>query len=146
MIKLYSPGEKTNRVSKLPAVTINFFIVSLMVSLCLALSLYGFAQERSDEIRKHIEDLKSSDYQIHSRATDALRQIGKEAVPALIAALKDEDADVRRSAATALGKIGAEAKEAIPSLTDALKDEDADVRNNAAEALSKIGAKAKEAK
>ncbi len=46
----------------------------------------------------------------------------KEAVPALIAALKDEDRSVRWIAASALGKIGPVAKEAVPALEAAARD------------------------
>ena len=57
-------------------------------------------------------------------------------MPALIQALKD-DADVRRVAASALGKIGPEAKEAAPALIQALQD--SYVRYCAVEALKRIG-------
>ncbi len=58
-------------------------------------------------------------------AAFALGKIGpaaKEAVPALIAALKDEDKDVRVYAASALGHIGPAAKEAVPALEAAARD------------------------
>ncbi|MEZ2236475.1 HEAT repeat domain-containing protein, partial [Microcoleus sp.] len=55
------------------------------------------------------------------------------------------DADVRKSAASALGRIGAEAKTAVPQLIPLLKDSDADVRSSAADALGRIGAEAKTA-
>ena len=44
-----------------------------------------------------------------------------EAVPALIAALKDEDGLLRGYAASALGKIGPAAKEAVPALKAAAR-------------------------
>ena len=46
----------------------------------------------------------------------------KAAVPALVRALKAEEAEVRRGAAYALGNIGVEAKAAVPALIDALTD------------------------
>ena len=49
-------------------------------------------------------------------------------------ALKDEDEDVRRSAAYALGSL--KAGEAVQPLIEAMKDEDEDVRRSAAEALT----------
>src|SRR4051812_4900645 len=54
-----------------------------------------------------------------------------EAVKALIDALKDKDADVRKNAVVALGRIGLQAKDAIPALTGVLKDESVDVRGAA---------------
>jgi HEAT repeat protein len=64
-------------------------------------------------------------------AAAALGNIGgnaKEAVPALAAALKDQDSFVRCFAAEALGRIRENAKEAVPELAAALKDQDSFVR------------------
>ena len=75
----------------------------------------------------------------------SIGQIGPRAagaVPALIAALKDEVAAVRAAAANALGNIGPDAKGAAPPLTEALTDDAASVRVNAAIALAKIDGKA----
>jgi HEAT repeat protein len=46
----------------------------------------------------------------------------KAALPVLIRALKAEEAEVRRGAAYALGKIGVDAKAAVPALIEALTD------------------------
>jgi HEAT repeat protein len=69
----------------------------------------------------------------------------KTALPQLVPLLKDSDANVRSSAAYALGSMGAEAKTALPQLVPLLKDSDANVRSNAASALGSIGAEAKTA-
>jgi HEAT repeat protein len=63
---------------------------------------------------------------------------GKEAVPALIAALKHDEARVRSEAAEDLGQLGPEAKPAVPALRKALDDEEGFVRVFAAEALGPI--------
>ncbi len=55
----------------------------------------------------------------------------------LIKNLKDQDRNVRDSAAGALGDIGPEAKAAVHALIEALKDQDKDVRDSAAWALGK---------
>jgi HEAT repeat protein len=67
------------------------------------------------------------------------------AVPELIKALKDEDAEIRREAEFALGAIGAEAASATAALIEALADDDEEVRHAACYALGKIGPKAKAA-
>ncbi|NER30843.1 MAG: TIR domain-containing protein, partial [Symploca sp. SIO1C4] len=64
----------------------------------------------------------------------------ERAVYFLNQALEDEDYDVRRRAAYALGNIGTEA--AITALISALEDQDSDVRQRAAYALGAIGTEA----
>jgi HEAT repeat protein len=60
-------------------------------------------------------------------------------VNGLVRRLQSQEADVRISAADALGQIGPEAKEAVPALIAALKDQEVDVRSSAAYALGRIG-------
>jgi HEAT repeat protein len=89
--------------------------------------------------------LRSPDSNARRYAASALGGIGpeaKEAVPALITTLKDQNVDVRRYAASVLGEIG---PPAVPELIAALKDQDAEVRRHAASALEKNGPEAKEA-
>ena len=86
-----------------------------------------------------------SEWGLKETAADALSRIGAEAVPALIAALRDPDAPVRLQAARALSRIGPEAAPAVPALTAALSDHDVLVRRNAARALGQIGPAAKHA-
>lgn len=63
----------------------------------------------------------------------------KDAVPALVEALKDNDSAVRSYAASTLGKIGPAARDAVPALK-ALSENDPnpDVRGVAATALLAI--------
>ncbi|NOZ29360.1 MAG: tetratricopeptide repeat protein, partial [Chloroflexi bacterium] len=63
----------------------------------------------------------------------------REAIPALIQLLQDENEDVRRATAEALGKL--KAREAIPTLIQLLQDEAWPVRQAAAEALGKLEAR-----
>lgn len=65
------------------------------------------------------------------------------ATEALLAALKDEDAEVRRSAASKFWDR--QLAPAVPPLTEALRDADDEVRHHAAYALAKQGPRAKTA-
>ena len=71
-------------------------------------------------------------------AADVLGEKGAEAtaaIPALAAALKDDDSGVRQAAAKSLGQLTAYEDAALPALLDALNDPDADVRESAVGAL-----------
>lgn len=69
----------------------------------------------------------------------------KQAIPALIGALKDSDYRMRNAAARVLGYLGEDARAAVPALIVALKDKDQYVRFSAMAALGGIGPEAKEA-
>src|SRR5215469_17048772 len=92
-----------------------------------------------------IKVLKGKDENARGHVCVALAKIGPdaaEAVPALIAALKEKkDSTVPANAALALGRIG---KAAVPSLVTALKDKSGRLRELAAGALKDIGPDAKE--
>ncbi len=68
-----------------------------------------------------------------------LIEIEEKVVPALIIALKDNNVEVRREVAHALGKAGERAEKATPMLIEALKDESQEVRNETVEALMSTG-------
>jgi HEAT repeat protein len=78
-------------------------------------------------------------------AHDALAEIGKQAVPALAVALKDENRSMRTYATYTLRDIGPDAEAAVPALIDALKDHALSVRIGTADALGSIGPRAKAA-
>ena len=69
----------------------------------------------------------------------SLTALSRHALKPLVAALKDEDRDVRDSAAAALGRLGQAGPEAVAALVAALKDEYWDVRDSAAAALGRLG-------
>jgi HEAT repeat protein len=73
-------------------------------------------------------------------ALDALVRHGRRATPALIAALDDDDAEVRKSIALALGRIGDWS--ATIALTELLEDASTDVAIAAAGALGALGDRA----
>lgn len=64
---------------------------------------------------------------------------GPEAVPALLAGLRDPDSCVRAGAAEDLGQLGPAGCAALVPLHTALRDEDAHVRIHAAAALLRLG-------
>jgi HEAT repeat protein len=76
----------------------------------------GKAQEKADRIDDLIKQLHSSDFLTRDSAVVALEQIGPGAVPALVVALKDQNAGVRSDAAKLLWRMGPKAKEAVPAL------------------------------
>ncbi len=80
--------------------------------------------------------LRNEDYRVRGSIEEALMAIGTPAVGPLTAALKDESAHVRASAARVLGKLGD--KRAVEHLMQALKDHDGQVRRYAAEGLYMI--------
>lgn len=120
---------------------------------------------RDDLILPHLVDLRSDVPAAQKVAASALGSLGpgaREAVPALIEALKSKHADVRESVVLALGEIEAGATDAVPALVEALKDDydrpdvlravddkikgnDFVVRKQAAEALKRIGPHSKDA-
>ena len=87
---------------------------------------------------------------VRVEALRSLRVIGpqaKEAIPALIAALKDPDVDMRRMAAMALGNIGGDPN-SVAALAAMLTEDhegNADLRAAAAYALAGMGPQAKAA-
>jgi HEAT repeat protein len=132
--------------------------------------VHAMEQDKSSEIRKGIIG-------VLRRSGPELKQarLEKRVIPALIRAMRDEDADIRRSAAAALafvdpqatstfirlmGKreanvreaatwglamLGPDAVEAVPALIQALKDREPTVRAGSAVALRRIGPGAKQA-
>ena len=76
-------------------------------------------------------------------AAEVLSNIGPQvrtAVPALLKALRDDDAGVRAAAAGALTHVKPETQPGILELVQSLKDKDDEVRDRAIEALRALGA------
>jgi HEAT repeat protein len=108
-------------------------------------ALKGSAQVRplDEAIPDLARGLKDPD--IRSEAALALARMGGKAVPTLVRALADQDEDVRKAVAGALGSVGPKGRVAVPALIERLKDRSHDVRTCAVEALGSIGPAAKEA-
>jgi hypothetical protein len=82
------------------------------------------------------------DWWVRASVADTLGDIGipaREAVPALIDALRDESDWVRRNAVTALGTLGNTHQDTVPALIGALRDPHPFVRINTVTALVKLG-------
>ncbi len=82
---------------------------------------------------------------IRFAADNALRAMGKEAVPFLMKVLLNDNEVLRCFAAGALGLIGPDAKEAVPTLTVLMQDSRPRVRKAAVSALGLIGSEAQTA-
>ncbi|MCG3204557.1 MAG: hypothetical protein KCHDKBKB_01272 [Elusimicrobia bacterium] len=91
------------------------------------------------EVRRNIS---SSDVYVRISAIAILSRMGpqaQDAVPDLIACLKDPHPLVRDEAVFALGQMGMAAQAAGPDLLEAYKTADAEAQSTIAEALKKIG-------
>ena len=118
---------------------------STLVALFL-LSLCGCtpAPDTGKRVQHWLETLRSPDARQRKEAAFKLGNLGltdpETIVPALTAALKDNDAAVRCEVILALPKCGPAAKDAAASLRELQrKDPDAKVRDYAGQALDKIG-------
>jgi HEAT repeat protein len=83
-----------------------------------------------------IDALHDRDRDVYQHAAWGLLHIGKPAVPALIAALQDEQRVIRKDVARILGQIGD--SEAVAALIAILQDSSYEVRRAAAEALGQL--------
>jgi len=107
-------------------------------------ALRDMGPQAGDAIPALIQTLRDKD--VSMDAASALGEIGPQAIPALVEAVDDRDAQVRRGAILALGFIGPEAKEAAPLIIQALEgDAEWLVRSGAANALGWIKPDASEA-
>ncbi|HEX8200535.1 MAG TPA: alpha-L-fucosidase, partial [Isosphaeraceae bacterium] len=83
--------------------------------------------------------LHDADAEVRWRAELALGRTGPAAVPGLIRALDDPDPALRRGAAFVLGPLGPRAGAAVPALIRSARDRDARVRCWSVKALGDIG-------
>jgi HEAT repeat protein len=111
------------------------------VSITLLVLAFG-ADPKPEELAKARGELASPDAAARRAAVNALihSDLSAALFPELRAALKDSDAEVRSTAATAVGNLGAKAEPAIAALIAQLeKDPAKEARETAARALGRIG-------
>jgi HEAT repeat protein len=127
------------------------------IVICLAWGLLGLANRAPaappKKVLELIKDLKDRDPKNRAFAAEELGSMAevrltdvKPAIPALLAALKDKDAAVRKAVIDALGKAEPEPREVVPAYIDIVRrDKDPTVRLAAVTALGQIGPPAKAA-
>jgi HEAT repeat protein len=110
----------------------------MRVSAARAIAEYAKPQEL---LPVALKCRRSPEHAVQREARELMAEIAKnrEAVPALVEALGDDDPEVREWAAGAIGdQRPAAAKSAIPALEALLEDDNMDVRDAADRALVKI--------
>lgn len=120
-------------------------VPALLLPILFAVPVRAQAAKEAKErpLTELIDDLGDPVAGVRLRAATALQKAGAKALPALIAALKDDDPRFRAAVLDVLGRIGADAGEAVPAVVEQLKGADPAVRTAAAAALGKIGPAAK---
>lgn len=104
------------------------------------------AQDGDEKPLDPLQELAAKEPARRRAAAKALGLRGKaDAVPALAAALKDADDEVRINAALALAKLGPAARLALAPLAEALRDPDGNVRAAALAALGCLNLSAAQA-
>jgi HEAT repeat protein len=86
-----------------------------------------------------VRALDDDDGKVRESAAHAVGQMGPDALPALTAMLRHDDKYVRRHAVWALGKLGPLARPALYDLCDTLKDLDPRTASGAAQSLGALG-------
>jgi HEAT repeat protein len=94
------------------------------------------ALRKQKNIPALIKALRYDDFEVQTRAAEALSTLGKEGIDDLILALKTKDKDVRLGIIEALSVI--RDPQAVPSLINLLSDANSEVRWEAAIALGEI--------
>jgi HEAT repeat protein len=119
--------------------TIPFLLLAIAIAVPTAAPVPVAAKGAPDS---EIEALitKARNPNTAPEAVKQLTELGPDAVPALTQGLWVEHASTRRTCATVLAEIGADARAAIPSLVRALGEDSKDVRRAAARALGMIRA------
>jgi HEAT repeat protein len=92
-----------------------------------------------------VRSLDDDDAKVREVAAQAIGNMGPDALPTLAGMLSHHDKYVRRNAVWAMGKLGPLARPVLTDLCDGLKNSDPRTASGAAQALGNIGADAAEA-
>ena len=106
--------------------------------LCLLVAAGCSKTKTTDELIADLKSDKERDRIVAVRLLPQRQTDAAKIVPVMIECLKDEQGDVRLSAAIGLGAFGVEANSAVPELRAAESDRDARVRRAAGIALTRI--------
>lgn len=112
------------------------------LSTALLAALILTADPTPEQLSKTRSDLASSSVEVRRTAIKSLvhSKLSDYLFPEMHSALKDADGDVRATAATAIGNLGATSAPAIPTLIAQLEhDTTKEARETAARALGRIG-------
>lgn len=93
-----------------------------------------------DALPALVRALDDEDAKVREAAAHAVGQMGPEALPILCGMLAHADKYVRRNAVWAMGKLGPLARPALADLCRVLKDQDPRSASGAAQALGNMGA------
>lgn len=127
-------------------------------SLLLLLLILGTTESggvpKKEDVPKYIDTLKKSTVakeralaatMLGKRGAINVKDVESAVEPLKKSLQKDSDLDVRRAAAEALGRIGAEPETTVPLLIEALKNKNYPLRMAAANSLGAYGPAAKSA-
>ena len=106
--------------------------------VCLLACAGCGTSKSTDELIGDLKSGQEKDRIVAIRTLPQRKGDATQVVPALAESLRDQESDVRWSAAIGLGYFGEQARDAIPALQAARRDRDARVREAAGVALSRI--------
>lgn len=117
-------------------------MIALIFAMTLATTVHGANPTQADRLAKVRTELKSTAVDVRRAAIKSLihSDLSEKLREEMQAALKDDDGEVRSTAATALGNLGTGAQPAVPGLVAQLQgDTVKEARETAARALGRIG-------
>jgi len=108
----------------------------IRLEVARALVRVGITKAELDAV---VRRLPRAETEVGVLLAQALGDLGKPAVPALLDAIEEDEGHAAAFSLMALARAGRAAAEAVPDLLDLLKHEKPEVRNLAAEALKQCG-------